>query len=139
MVIALTGELESPDIAFNIEFPGTNSIIQSELEYSLQDPTVEERNAIFLLAQGSFVNERTGINSQAVTGNLLQTGTSLLNQVGDTEFGAYDKIFAVVDFEDGNPTDGNGDPTNPLEGFDTFFTEAEYFTHLELGWAGGGE
>ncbi len=81
VVIALTGELESPDIAFNIEFPGTNSIIQSELEYSLQDPTVEERNAIFLLAQGSFVNERTGINSQAVTGNLLQTGTSLLNQV----------------------------------------------------------
>ncbi len=40
-------------------------------------------------------------------------GTSLLNQVGDTEFGAYDKIFAVVDFEDGNPTDENGDPIDP--------------------------
>ncbi|MGB5369448.1 MAG: hypothetical protein WBN18_03385, partial [Flavobacteriaceae bacterium] len=40
-------------------------------------------------------------------------GTSLLNQVGDTEFGAYDKIFAVVDFEDGNPADENGDPIDP--------------------------
>ena len=37
-------------------------------------------------------------------------GTGLLNQEGDTEFGAYEKIFAVVDFEDGNPTDEGGDP-----------------------------
>jgi porin len=30
--------------------------------------------------------------------------------------------------------DGNGDPTNPLEGFDTFFTVGEYFKHVEVGW-----
>jgi len=32
--------------------------------------------------------------------------------------------------------DANGDPTDPVEGFDTFFTEGEYFKHLELGWHG---
>jgi len=51
------------------------------LEYRLQDPTFEERNAFFLLAQGTFVNEQQGLNQQAVTGNLLQTASGLLNQI----------------------------------------------------------
>ncbi len=86
VVIKLTDDLESPDIEFNIDFPGTNSIIKSELEYRLQDPTVEEQNALVLLAQGSFVNDQTGINQQAVTGNLLQSASGLLNQVlGDND------------------------------------------------------
>ncbi|MDO1514887.1 translocation/assembly module TamB domain-containing protein [Maribacter confluentis] len=72
VIIRLTGELQSPDIDFGIDFPGTNSIVQSELEYRLQDPTVEEKNAIFLLAQGTFVNSQSGINQQAITGNLVQ-------------------------------------------------------------------
>ncbi len=97
VVIKLTDELESPDIAFNIDFPGTNSIIQSELEYRLQDPTVEERNALFLLAQGSFVNNQTGINQQAVTGNLLQSASGLLNQV----LGNNEKFNLGLSYEQG--------------------------------------
>jgi porin len=31
-------------------------------------------------------------------------------------------------------TDANGDPTDPLGIFDSFFNTAEYFTHIELGW-----
>lgn len=81
VVVKLEGELESPSIDFNIEFPGTNSVIKSELEYRLQDPTFEERNAFFLLAQGTFVNEQNGLNQQAVTGNLIQTASGLLNQI----------------------------------------------------------
>lgn len=97
VVIKLTDDLESPDIEFNIDFPGTNSIIQSELEYRLQDPTVEEQNALFLLAQGSFVNDQTGINQQAVTGNLLQSASGLLNQV----FGENDKFNLGLSYEQG--------------------------------------
>ncbi|WP_198439881.1 translocation/assembly module TamB domain-containing protein [Pareuzebyella sediminis] len=97
VVIKLTDDLESPDIAFNIDFPGTNSIIQSELEYRLQDPTVEEQNALFLLAQGSFVNDQTGINQQAVTGNLLQSASGLLNQV----LGNNDKFNLGLSYEQG--------------------------------------
>ncbi len=98
VVIKLSGQLESPNIAFNIDFPGTNSIIQSELDYRLQDPMIEERNAIFLLAQGSFVNDQTGINQQAVTGNLLQSASGLLNQVlrGDD-----DKFNLGLSYEQG--------------------------------------
>ena len=81
VVVKLTGELERPTIDFNIEFPGTSSILKSELEYKLQDPTVEERNAFFLLAQGTFVNEGSGLNQQAVTGNLIQTASGLVNSL----------------------------------------------------------
>jgi len=35
--------------------------------------------------------------------------------------------------------DANGKPTVPLRTFDTFFTEGEYFKHLELGWHGSWE
>ncbi|MDT7830171.1 translocation/assembly module TamB domain-containing protein [Pricia sp. S334] len=97
VVIKLTNELESPDIEFQIDFPGTNSIVQSELEYRLQDPTVEERNALFLLAQGSFVNDQTGINEQAVTGNLLQSASGLLNQV----LGENDNFNLGLSYEQG--------------------------------------
>lgn len=98
VVIGLTGELESPDIAFNIEFPGVSSVVLSELEYTLQDPTVEERNALFLLAQGSFVNDQTGITSQAVTGNLIQSASSILNQVLSS---GNDKFKWGIDYQQG--------------------------------------
>ena len=30
--------------------------------------------------------------------------------------------------------DANGDPTEPENSFDSFFDDAEYFSHLEVGW-----
>nr|WP_299345320.1 translocation/assembly module TamB domain-containing protein [Allomuricauda sp.] len=98
VVVRLDGELENPNINFDIDFPGTNSVVQSELEYRLQDPTVKERNAFFLLAQGTFVDDNSGINQQAVTGNLIQTASGLLNQIlaGDN-----DKFDFGVTYEQG--------------------------------------
>jgi len=98
VVIKLTGELQSPDIDFSIDFPGTNSIVQSELEYRLQDPTVEEKNAIFLLAQGTFVNEQSGISQQAITGNLVQSASSILNSILS---GNNDKFNLGLSYEQG--------------------------------------
>jgi len=98
VVIKLTGELQSPDIEFGIEFPGTNSIVQSELEYRLQDPTVEEKNAIFLLAQGNFVNDQSGINQQAITGNLIQSASGILNSILG---GGNDKLNVGLSYEQG--------------------------------------
>ncbi len=34
----------------------------------------------------------------------------------------------------GGFADTNGDPTDPWESVNTFFDQAEYFTHIELGW-----
>jgi len=41
VIIRLDGELENTVVDFDIEFPGTNSVVQSELEYRLQDPTIK--------------------------------------------------------------------------------------------------
>ncbi|WP_112379121.1 translocation/assembly module TamB domain-containing protein [Flagellimonas maritima] len=98
VVVRLDGELENPNINFDIDFPGTNSVVQSELEYRLQDPTIKERNAFFLLAQGTFVNDQAGINQQAVTGNLIQTASGLLNQILS---GDNDKFDLGVSYEQG--------------------------------------
>ncbi|WP_073182086.1 translocation/assembly module TamB domain-containing protein [Flagellimonas flava] len=98
VVVRLDGELESPNIAFDIDFPGANSVFQSELEYRLQDPAVKERNAFFLLAQGTFVDEQSGINQQAVTGNLIQTASGLLNQILGSD---NDKFNLGVSYEQG--------------------------------------
>ncbi len=42
---------------------------------------------------------------------------------------ASDNVYFV-----GGLADTNGDPTDPGEGFDTFFDDHEYFSHLEIGW-----
>jgi hypothetical protein len=80
VVVRLTDVLEKPTVGFDIQFPGTSSIVKSELEYRLQDPTVEERNALFLLAQGTFVNDRSGLNQQAMAGNIYQTASNLFSK-----------------------------------------------------------
>ncbi|MEH6679277.1 MAG: translocation/assembly module TamB domain-containing protein [Sediminicola sp.] len=98
VIIRLSDQLESPTINSAIEFPGTNSVVKSELQYRLQDPTIMERNAFFLLAQGTFVNEGSGISQQAVTGNLIQTASGLLNQVFD---GNGDKFDFGLSYEQG--------------------------------------
>ena len=98
VVVSLTGELEQPQIDFNIEFPGTNSVIKSELEYRLQDPTIEKNNALFLMAQGTFVNESVGLNQQAVTGNLIQTASGILNSVLGSN---NDKLNFGLSYEQG--------------------------------------
>ncbi len=44
-------------------------------------------------------------------------------------FMATDHIYVI-----GGLADANGDPTDPGEGFDTFFNDREYFKHIEVGW-----
>jgi len=101
--VQLNGELESPQIAFKVDFPGTNSIIKSELQYSLQDPNVEERNAFSLLAQGTFISDTGGINGLALAyDNLSQTGSNILNQLlkGDNR---NDNFDFDLSYEQGDP------------------------------------
>ena len=98
VVVRLTDQLEQPTVGFDIQFPGTSSVVKSELEYRLQDPTVEERNALFLLAQGTFVNDRSGLNQQAVTGNIYQTASNLFSKALSSD---KDVINWGVSYESG--------------------------------------
>jgi hypothetical protein len=98
VVVRLSDQLEKPTVGFDIQFPGTSSVVKSELEYRLQDPTVEERNALFLLAQGTFVNDRSGLNQQAVTGNVYQTASNLFSKALSSD---KDVINWGVSYESG--------------------------------------
>lgn len=99
VVVHLEGGLESPNIYFDIDFPGTSSVVQSELAYRLQDPTIKERNAFSLLAQGAFWNQQTTPDGgQIALGNAIQTASGLLNQILDTN---TDKFNLGVSYEQG--------------------------------------
>lgn len=99
VVVRLDGELESPNIRFDIDFPGTNSVVQSELEYRLQDPTIKERNAFSLLAQGTFSSQQTTLDGRQIAlGNAIQTASGLLNQILE---GDNDKFNLGVSYEQG--------------------------------------
>jgi porin len=43
-------------------------------------------------------------------------------------------VYAIAGF-----VDQNADATDPLEGFDTFFDESEFFKHFEIGWTGASQ
>ncbi len=87
-VISLTGELEHPVPDFSVEFPGLNSVLKSELKYRLQDKDKREQQVFSLLAQGTFISE-LNITQEAITGNLIQTASGLLNQVLADDDGVF--------------------------------------------------
>lgn len=57
VLVDLTGELIQPEINFRIDFPRVSSIVQEELEYKLQNEEQREKQAMFLIASNSFVND----------------------------------------------------------------------------------
>ncbi len=71
----------------------------------------------------------------------LKTFSNLVFLTGDTipapsqglgaAFGWYlsDQLYVV-----GGIADTNADPTDPIDNFDSFFDDQEYFTHVEMGW-----
>lgn len=65
----------------------------------------------------------------------FSTGTLTMPIPNDATLGAAagamltDSIFLI-----GGLVDRNADPTDPFEGFDTFFSDNEYFKSIEIGW-----
>ncbi|QWX85661.1 translocation/assembly module TamB domain-containing protein [Cellulophaga sp. HaHaR_3_176] len=105
VIINLKESLEQPDISFDIAFPGVSSLTKSELEYRLQDPTVLDNNAFSLLAQGTFLSETNGgINQQALTGNLIQSASGILNSVIDNNDDNVDIGFSYEQGSTGTST-----------------------------------
>jgi len=65
----------------------------------------------------------------------FSTGGGTISLPGDAALGAIiggwlnDNLYIMGGFEDANSL-----PGDPLQGFDTFFNENEYFKHIEIGW-----
>ncbi|MEH6651843.1 MAG: carbohydrate porin [Motiliproteus sp.] len=70
----------------------------------------------------------------------FSTGTTTMALPGDATLGAAaatllgDQFFVI-----GGIVDMESDPTEPLDGFDTFFSDGHYFKTLELGWTASQE
>lgn len=75
--INLTGQLEHPNPEFSFNFPNTGSTIESELQYRLESKEERERQALYLLAIGTFAND-AAIGSNAY-GTIEDRVNNLIN------------------------------------------------------------
>ncbi len=68
---------------------------------------------------------------------MFSIGSGALDLTTDASLGIVgaawltDSVYAMAGI-----VDQKSDPTDPLEGFDTFFNDREHFKHVELGWTG---
>ena len=98
VLVDLKGELIQPEIDFRLEFPRTSSTVRSELEYKLQNKEQRERQALFLVASGSFVDDNFG-GAGAFTGTLVDRVSGLVNEL----FSDQDSKFKLgLDYSQGN-------------------------------------
>ena len=109
VLVDLTGELIQPDIGFRIAFPGVSSTVRSELEYKLQNEEQRERQALFLVATGSFVNDDYQ-GSNALSGTLVERVNSIVADL----FTDSDSKFNVLPYYE------SGDRTIDQENSDRF-------------------
>ena len=97
VLIDLTGEIIQPDLNFRIDFPRTGSTVRSELDFKLQNQEEREKQAIFLLATGGFVNDNLG--GANITGTLADRVSGLVNEL----FADEDNKFSVgLDYSQGS-------------------------------------
>ncbi|MDC3388027.1 translocation/assembly module TamB [Flavobacteriaceae bacterium] len=103
VIINLNGGLMQPEVNFNIEFPKTNSVVKSELLYKLDDTEFRDKQALSLVTTGQFTGSYA-YGQGAVTGNLVERATSLVNNMLNN---ADDKFKIGLNYEQGE--------NNPLE------------------------
>jgi hypothetical protein len=100
VMVDLKGEVIQPDLTFDIEFPRVSSTVRSELEYKLQSQEQQQKQALFLLATGAFVNDDYQ-SSNAFSGTLVQRVSGIVNELFADEDG---KFRVGLDYSSGNRT-----------------------------------
>lgn len=106
VAIVLNGSLSNPEVDFDINFPTVSSVVKSELDYKLSDRDTRERQAMALLATGSFFSSDN--SSSALAGSLFERASSI-----------FDDLFSDVDdkFKVGlNYAQGERNPYTQTEG-----------------------
>ncbi len=88
VVINLQGQIEQPDITFDIDFPNASSTVKSELQYRIDDRASKELQALFLVTQGSFYSE-FGLRGAAIYGTLAERASSIVNDIFADDEGKF--------------------------------------------------
>ena len=86
VAIQLQGNLLKPDDpVFKINFPNTNNVVVSEINYRLADPQRSQLQAISLLSQGVFISD-VSVSVQGITNNLYEKASDVLsNLLGESD------------------------------------------------------
>ncbi|WP_255555102.1 translocation/assembly module TamB domain-containing protein [Flavobacterium sp. NKUCC04_CG] len=77
--ILLNGSLSSPEVDFEINFPNVSSVVKSEIDYKLSDKDTRERQAMALLATGSFFSSDNA--SSLAYGSLFERASSIFDDL----------------------------------------------------------
>nr|WP_279346316.1 translocation/assembly module TamB domain-containing protein [Gramella oceanisediminis] len=88
VVINLQGQVEQPEITFDIEFPNASSTVKSELQYRIDDRASKELQALFLVTQGTFYSE-FGLRGAAIYGTLAERASSIVNDIFADDDGKF--------------------------------------------------
>lgn len=107
VVIGIRGDLARPDPDFTIAFPTVSSVLESEIQYKLNDKDTRQTQALYLLSSGSFLSPE-GINQSDFSTSLFETASGLL---GDIIKSDNDKLkvgvnVVTADRRVGRETDG---------------------------------
>ena len=86
--VGLKGQLEQPELDFDIEFPRVSSTLKSELQFKLQTEEQRQNQALFLLASNSFVDDNYG-GSNAFAGTVADRVSGLVNSLFADQDGKF--------------------------------------------------
>lgn len=122
VAISMSGDLSSPQLDYEFNFPGVSSNVKSELDYKLADRQIRENQALYLVTTGSFSGDT--FSSQQGTDALVQRATGMLNEIlADDE----SKFNVTVNYSQGSTTP-DGVTSNQVDfGINTQISERIFF------------
>lgn len=138
---SLGTDIPPKDLGFEIGYAGLTAVTFSDIGWALTNLYWEQRLWNNLVAFVFGVVDTTDyVDTYSLVDpwsdfNNLAFSTDPTIPAPDQGLGAAARILFMDHFYIlGGLADANGDPTDSLEGFHTFFEVAEYFSHLEIGW-----
>ena len=107
VIIGVRGNLTNPEPDFNINFPTVSSVLKSEIQYQLDDKDIRQKQALYLLAFGGFLNQ-DGVNQSQTSNIAYNKVSSLFNDIFADDEGKLNLgiDYITADRTPGYETDG---------------------------------
>lgn len=107
VVVGIHGDLARPEPDFNIVFPTVSSVLESEIQYKLNDKDIRQTQALYLLSSGSFLSAQ-GISQSDFSTSLFETASGLLGDIIQSDNDKFKVGVNVItaDRRAGRETDG---------------------------------
>lgn len=107
VVIAVKGNLTSPEPDFDINFPTVTSVLKSEIQYKLDDRDTRQTQALYLLSSGGFLSAE-GVNQSDFAGNLFERASGIFSDIFQDEDGKFNVGLDYVSADKRPGTEADG-------------------------------